>query len=124
MIAIDLDHLTKRLLAVLFERREVSFIRGIGAGIPVPFRAVSSLSPEAIVRPEDHTKPIARVGEGIVSSIGSASTYKDVLENPDRISKTVADATTIDSIKLTRRLTYLWMANGSALIETLMLGLA
>jgi uncharacterized protein YqfA (UPF0365 family) len=32
---------------------------------------------------------IARVGEGIVSSIGSASTYKDVLENPDRISKTV-----------------------------------
>ncbi len=32
---------------------------------------------------------IARVGEGIVSAIGSATTYKDVLENPDRISKTV-----------------------------------
>src|SRR6267142_3824158 len=32
---------------------------------------------------------IARVGEGIVSAIGSAKTYKDVLENPDRISKTV-----------------------------------
>ena len=32
---------------------------------------------------------IARVGEGIVSTIGSADTYKDVLENPDRISKTV-----------------------------------
>lgn len=32
---------------------------------------------------------IARVGEGIVSAIGSAVTYKDVLENPDRISKTV-----------------------------------
>lgn len=32
---------------------------------------------------------IARVGEGIVSTIGSASSYKEVLENPDRISKTV-----------------------------------
>jgi uncharacterized protein YqfA (UPF0365 family) len=32
---------------------------------------------------------IARVGEGIVSAIGSADSYKQVLENPDRISKTV-----------------------------------
>ena len=32
---------------------------------------------------------IARVGEGIVTTIGSALTYKAVLENPDRISKTV-----------------------------------
>ncbi|NOZ07781.1 MAG: flotillin-like protein FloA [FCB group bacterium] len=32
---------------------------------------------------------IARVGEGIVSAIGSAPSYKDVLENPDEISKTV-----------------------------------
>lgn len=32
---------------------------------------------------------IARVGEGIVSSIGSAESHKAVLENPDRISKAV-----------------------------------
>ena len=32
---------------------------------------------------------IARVGEGIVSTIGSSDSYKLVLENPDRISKTV-----------------------------------
>ena len=32
---------------------------------------------------------IARVGEGIVTTIGSAQTHKAVLENPDRISKTV-----------------------------------
>jgi len=32
---------------------------------------------------------IARVGEGIVSTIGSSSTYKEVLENPDNISKVV-----------------------------------
>ncbi len=34
---------------------------------------------------------IARVGEGIVSTIGSVETYKLVLENPDRISKTVLE---------------------------------
>lgn len=32
---------------------------------------------------------IARVGEGIVTTIGSATSYKDVLESPDKISKTV-----------------------------------
>jgi len=32
---------------------------------------------------------IARVGEGIVSSIGSSETHKEVLENPDLISKAV-----------------------------------
>ncbi len=32
---------------------------------------------------------LARVGEGIVSTIGSSDTHKKVLENPDAISKTV-----------------------------------
>ena len=34
---------------------------------------------------------LARVGEGIVTSIGSAATHKEVLENPDNISKLVLD---------------------------------
>ncbi|MBV2227854.1 MULTISPECIES: flotillin-like protein FloA [Sphingobacterium] len=32
---------------------------------------------------------LARVGEGIVTTIGSSANHKEVLENPDRISKTV-----------------------------------
>lgn len=32
---------------------------------------------------------VARVGEGIVASIGQSDTHKDVLANPERISKTV-----------------------------------
>jgi len=32
---------------------------------------------------------LARVGEGIVTSIGSASSHQEVLENPDKISKLV-----------------------------------
>ena len=35
---------------------------------------------------------IARVGQGIVSAIGSSNTYKDVLENPDQISRKVLDS--------------------------------
>jgi uncharacterized protein YqfA (UPF0365 family) len=34
---------------------------------------------------------LARVGEGIVSSIGSAKSHKEVLENPNNISKVVLD---------------------------------
>jgi uncharacterized protein YqfA (UPF0365 family) len=34
---------------------------------------------------------IARVGEGIVTTIGSSDTHKAVLENPDRISRTVLE---------------------------------
>jgi uncharacterized protein YqfA (UPF0365 family) len=35
---------------------------------------------------------IARVGQGIVSAIGSSPTYKDVLENPDDISRKVLES--------------------------------
>lgn len=34
---------------------------------------------------------LARVGEGIVTTIGSAASHKDVLENPDKISRTVLE---------------------------------
>lgn len=35
---------------------------------------------------------IARVGQGIVSAIGSSGSYKDVLENPDQISRKVLES--------------------------------
>ena len=35
---------------------------------------------------------VARVGQGIVSAIGSSATYKNVLENPDHISRKVLDS--------------------------------
>ena len=35
---------------------------------------------------------VARVGQGIVSAIGSSPSYKDVLENPDSISRKVLDS--------------------------------
>ena len=34
---------------------------------------------------------LARVGEGIVTTIGSAESHEEILENPDRISKVIQD---------------------------------
>ena len=34
---------------------------------------------------------IARIGEGIVTTVGSSRSHKEVLENPDKISRTVLD---------------------------------
>jgi uncharacterized protein YqfA (UPF0365 family) len=44
---------------------------------------------ERLVRGATEETIIARVGEGIVSAVGSSESYKDVLKNPDLISKAV-----------------------------------
>jgi len=41
-------------------------------------------------RPTEETI-VARVGQGIVSAIGSSNSYKDVLKNPDTISRVVLE---------------------------------
>jgi uncharacterized protein YqfA (UPF0365 family) len=45
-----------------------------------------------LVRGATEQTIIARVGQGIVSAIGSSATYKDVLEHPDRISRKVLES--------------------------------
>jgi uncharacterized protein YqfA (UPF0365 family) len=44
---------------------------------------------ERLIRGAGEETILARVGEGIVSTIGSSTSYKAVLENPDNISKTM-----------------------------------
>ena len=44
---------------------------------------------ERLVGGAGETTILARVGEGIVSTIGSSDSHKEVLENPDKISKSV-----------------------------------
>src|SRR6266545_790543 len=62
-----------------------------GTGKTVLEAVRTSINPKVIDAPNPAMgrTTIARVGEGIVSAIGSAHSYKEVLENPDRISKTV-----------------------------------
>jgi len=60
-----------------------------GIGVKVRARVTVRSNLDRFVGGATEETIIARVGEGIVTSIGSSASYKDVLENPDRISKTV-----------------------------------
>ncbi|MDR3210405.1 MAG: flotillin-like protein FloA [Planctomycetota bacterium] len=60
-----------------------------GIQLRVKARVTVRTSIERLVGGATDDTIIARVGEGIVSAIGSAADYKQVLENPDRISKAV-----------------------------------
>jgi len=60
-----------------------------GIGVKAKARVTVRTNLQQFVGGATEETIIARVGEGIVSAIGSADSYKLVLENPDRISKTV-----------------------------------
>lgn len=71
------------------ERRTIDGIAKDGIVIKVKARVTVRSNLDRFVGGATEETIIARVGEGIVSSIGSAASYKDVLENPHRISSTV-----------------------------------
>lgn len=60
-----------------------------GIGVSVRARVTVRTNLDRFVGGATEETIVARVGEGIVTSVGSASSYKDVLENPDSISKLV-----------------------------------
>lgn len=70
-------------------RNTIDGVAKDGIGVKVKARVTVRSHLDRFVGGATEETIIARVGEGIVTSIGSAETYKDVLENPDRISKLV-----------------------------------
>jgi uncharacterized protein YqfA (UPF0365 family) len=60
-----------------------------GIQVKAKARVTVRASLERLVGGASEDTIIARVGEGIVTTIGSSQTHKKVLENPDLISKTV-----------------------------------
>ncbi len=68
---------------------KVSAVAKDGIEIKAKARVTVRTNIEQLVGGATDDTVIARVGEGIVSAIGSAQSYKDVLENPDNISKAV-----------------------------------
>ncbi|MFH0838941.1 MAG: flotillin-like protein FloA [Candidatus Omnitrophota bacterium] len=69
--------------------RTIDAVAKDGIQVQVKARVTVRTNLERLVGGATEQTIIARVGEGIVSTIGSADTYKKVLENPDLISKTV-----------------------------------
>lgn len=60
-----------------------------GIEVKVRARVTVRANIERLVGGAGEETIIARVGEGIVTTVGSSETHKDVLENPDLISRTV-----------------------------------
>ncbi len=69
----------------------VSAVAGDGIQLLAKARVTVRANISRLVGGAGEETILARVGEGIVTSIGSAAKYTDVLENPDNISKLVLD---------------------------------
>jgi uncharacterized protein YqfA (UPF0365 family) len=70
-------------------RNSIDGVAQDGIQLKVKARVTVRTNIKSLVGGATEETIIARVGEGIVTAIGSAEDYKHVLENPDRISKAV-----------------------------------
>ncbi len=70
-------------------RNSIDGVAQDGIQLKVKARVTVRTNIQSLVGGATEETIIARVGEGIVTAIGSAVDYKHVLENPDRISKAV-----------------------------------
>ena len=69
----------------------LSAIAKDGVELRIRARVTVKTNLEQLIGGATEETVIARVGESIISSIGSSVTHSDVLENPDRISRAVLD---------------------------------
>lgn len=75
----------------VIETPEIAAVAKDGIEVIVKARVTVRANIDRLVGGAGEETIIARVGEGIVTTVGSSESHKDVLENPDSISKTVLD---------------------------------
>lgn len=73
----------------VIETPAVAAVARNGIELKVKARVTVRANIDRLVGGAGEATIIARVGEGIVTTVGSGETHKEVLENPDRISQTV-----------------------------------
>ena len=79
----------------VIETPVVSAVAKNGIELRVKARVTVRANIERLVGGAGEATVIARVGEGIVTTVGSSEMHTDVLESPDHISKTVLDLSLI-----------------------------
>lgn len=84
-----LEAVQMSVLPKVIETPMVSAVAKDGIQLKAVARITVRANLERLVGGANESTILARVGEGIVSTIGSSLSYKDVLENPDNISKVV-----------------------------------
>src|SRR6185295_12773030 len=70
----------------------VDGVAGNGIQLKVKARVTVRTNLDRLVGGASENTIIARVGQGIVSTIGASKSHMEVLENPKSISKTVLDS--------------------------------
>ncbi|NMA94870.1 MAG: flotillin-like protein FloA [Clostridiales bacterium] len=75
----------------VIETPNISAVAKDGIEVIVKARVTVRANIDRLVGGAGEETIIARVGEGIVTTVGSAESHKEVLENPDAISRTVLD---------------------------------
>jgi uncharacterized protein YqfA (UPF0365 family) len=73
----------------VIETSNVSAVAKDGIELLVKARVTVRANLERLVGGAGEATVLARIGEGIVTTVGSSSSHKEVLENPDNISKMV-----------------------------------
>lgn len=75
----------------VIETPNVSAVAKDGIELLVKAKVTVRANLERLIGGAGETTVLARVGEGIVTTVGSSVSHKSVLENPDAISKTVLE---------------------------------
>ena len=75
----------------VIETPNISAVAQDGIEVMVKAKVTVRANIERLVGGAGEQTIIARVGEGIVTTVGSSQSYKSVLENPDSISRVVLD---------------------------------
>lgn len=75
----------------VIETPTVAAVAKDGIEVKVKARVTVRANIDRLVGGAGEETIIARVGEGIVTTVGSSNSHKDVLENPDKISRTVLE---------------------------------
>jgi uncharacterized protein YqfA (UPF0365 family) len=84
-----LEAVKMSVLPKVIETPVVAAVAKDGIQLKAIARVTVRANIERLVGGAGEATVLARVGEGIVSTIGSSLTHKEVLENPDKISKSV-----------------------------------
>lgn len=75
----------------VIETPSVSAVSHDGIELLVKARVTVRANLDRLIGGAGEATVLARIGEGVVTTVGSSASHKEVLENPDKISKTVLE---------------------------------
>ena len=85
------EAVTMSVTPKVIETPLISAVAKDGIELMVKARVTVRINLERLIGGAGEATVLARVGEGIVTTVGSSDTHSEVLENPDEISKLVLD---------------------------------